>query len=140
VRLVVDTNVLLSGLFWRGAPHTLLERARSGELTLVTSPALLAELANVLARPRFVEHLGAAGKSVPSVLADLQVLADTISPPPLAQRVCRDPDDDDVLACAVAARADLIVTGDADLLSLASYEGIPIVAAAYALERSLAHR
>lgn len=48
VRAVVDTNVLLSGLLWHGAPHALLEQVRTGALTLVSSPALLAELAGVI--------------------------------------------------------------------------------------------
>ena len=53
VRAVVDTNVLLSGLFWRGRPHALMERVRTGALTLISSPALLAELAEVMNRPKF---------------------------------------------------------------------------------------
>ena len=50
VRAVVDTNVLLSGLFWRGRPHALIEQVRAGTLTLISSPALLAELAEVMNR------------------------------------------------------------------------------------------
>ena len=51
VRAVIDTNVLLSGLFWRGAPHALIEHLRAGTLVMVSSPALLAELAELIARP-----------------------------------------------------------------------------------------
>ena len=53
MRAVLDTNVLLSGLFWHGAPHALLERVRDSALTLVSSPALLAELAEVIGRAKF---------------------------------------------------------------------------------------
>ena len=53
VRAVVDTNVLLSGLFWRGRPHALMEQVRGGTLTLISSRALLAELAEVMNRPKF---------------------------------------------------------------------------------------
>ena len=63
----------------------------------------------------------------------LSELAEVIVPPPLPQPVCRDPDDDHVLACALAAQADLIVSGDADLLDLREYRSIRIVAAAEAL-------
>ena len=51
MRAVVDTNVLLSGLLWRGTPHRLIEEVRAGALTLLTSPALLAELGEVIRRP-----------------------------------------------------------------------------------------
>jgi putative PIN family toxin of toxin-antitoxin system len=53
MRAVIDTNVLLSGLLWRGAPHELLEQVRNGKLTLISSPALLSELADVISRPKF---------------------------------------------------------------------------------------
>jgi putative PIN family toxin of toxin-antitoxin system len=53
VRAVVDTNVLLSGLFWRGSPNALMEQIRAGALSLISSPALLAELAEVMNRPKF---------------------------------------------------------------------------------------
>ena len=53
----------------------------------------------------------------------------------MPQPVCRDPDDDEVLALAIAAHVDLIVSGDNDLLSLASFEGIPIIAPAEAVKR-----
>jgi predicted nucleic acid-binding protein len=57
-----------------------------------------------------------------------------IDPSPLHQSVCRDPDDDEVLALAVAAQVDLIISGDDDLLSLGSFAGVPIVDAAAALK------
>jgi uncharacterized protein len=64
-----------------------------------------------------------------------QLAAEVVEPPPLAQPVCRDPDDDEVLALALAARVDLIVSGDSDLLVLQAFEGIPIVTPAQALLR-----
>lgn len=65
-------------------------------------------------------------------------MAEVIDPPPLAQPVCRDKDDDAVLALAMAAQADLVISGDDDLLSLISFEGIPILMPAQALQRVLA--
>jgi predicted nucleic acid-binding protein len=62
-------------------------------------------------------------------------LADIVDPQPLPAPVCRDPDDDHVLACALAAQVTLIVSGDTDLLELHPYQGIPILAAAVALQR-----
>jgi hypothetical protein len=60
VRAVVDTNVLLSGLFWRGKPHALIEQVRAGALNLISSPGLLAKLAEVMPRPKF-EAAGSVG-------------------------------------------------------------------------------
>jgi uncharacterized protein len=66
-------------------------------------------------------------------VAEVQRLAEVIDPVPLPKPVCRDPDDDQVLALALAAKAELIVSGDADLLSLGTFEGIAIVAPADAM-------
>jgi len=135
IRAVLDTNVVLSGLLWHGTPHALLERVREGTLTFISSPALLAELAEVIARPQFDAILARSNTSRERSLAELRELAEVIAPPPLAQPVCRDPDDDAVLALGVAAKADFIVSGDRDLLSLKSFQNIPIVTPAEALRR-----
>lgn len=103
--LFLDTNVLLLGLLWRRPAYALLEQVRNGSVTFISSPELFAELAEV------------------------------IDPPPLSQPVCRDPDDDAVLALARAALADVIVSGDDDSLSLASFDDIPILSPAQALAR-----
>jgi uncharacterized protein len=135
VRAVIDTNVLLSGLLWRGPPHALIEHARAGMLTVVSSPALLAELAEVIARVKFQTILARSNTNPERMLAELQQLAEIVDPPPLPAPVSRDRDDDAVLALAVACQADLIVSGDADLLTLGTHAGIPIVDAANALVR-----
>jgi len=135
VRAVVDTNVLLSGLFWRGRPHALIEQVRAGTLTLISSPALLAELAEVMNRPKFQVIVARTNTDPERTLADLRRLAEIIDPPPLTAPVSRDPSDDAVLALAAASQADLIITGDADLLTLGSHAGIPIVDPAEAVTR-----
>jgi uncharacterized protein len=135
MRAVIDTNVLLSGLLWRGPAYALLEQVRNGSVTFISSPALLAELAEVLARPKFDAVLSRSNSSRQQMLAQVRMLAEVIDPPPLAQPVCRDPDDDAVLALARAAQADVIVSGDDDLLSLTSFDSIPILNPAQALAR-----
>lgn len=127
MRAVIDTNVLLSGLLWHGAPHVLLEHVRTGALGLISSPALLAEFEEVIGRPKFDAILKASNTSRDHVLAEMRQLPEVIAPRALSQPVCRDPDDDEVLALAVAAQADLIVSGDSDLLSLKQYSNIPIL-------------
>ena len=135
MRAVIDTNVLLSGLLWRGAPHELLEQVRNGELTLISSPALLSELADVISRPKFDAILVRSNTSRSHTLDELHRLVEVIEPPPLPQPVCRDADDDEVLATAIAGQADLIVSGDDDLLSLKIHQDIPIVTPAEAVQR-----
>lgn len=135
MRAVIDTNVLLSGLLWHGQPHMLLEHVRAGTLAMVSSPALLAELADVIGRAKFDAILVRARTSREQALAEVRQLAEVIEPPPLAAPVCRDPDDDEVLALALAAQVDLIVTGDDDLLVLQDFERIPIITPAQALQR-----
>jgi len=137
MRAVIDTNVLLSALLWGGTPRALLEHVRNGTVTLISSPALLAELARVIDRPKFDVILLRTNTSRAQTLAEVRLLAEVIDPPPLAQPVCRDKDDDAVLALALAAQADIVISGDDDLLCLASFEGIPILMPAQALQKVL---
>lgn len=137
MRIVLDTNVVLSALLWRGTPYHLLSAiSQRPELRLYSSTALLEELADVLARPTANRRLTLIGRSAGAVLADYVeaiVLADPGSVPRV---VAGDVDDDQVIAAAVAARADLIVTGDRKhLLPLGSHQGIAIVEAAEALRQ-----
>ena len=138
MRAVIDTNVLVSALLWGGTPRALLEQARNGTVTLISSPALLAELARVLERPKFDVILQRSNTSRLQTLAQVRQLAEVIAPPPLAQPVCRDPDDDAVLALALSAQADFVISGDDDLLSLHPFDGIQILTPAQGLQRVLA--
>jgi putative PIN family toxin of toxin-antitoxin system len=137
MRAVIDTNVLLSALLWGGTPHALMEHVRNGTVTLISSPALLAELACVIDRPKFDEILLRTNTSRTQTLAEVRLLAEVIDPPPLAQPVCRDKDDDAVLALALAAHAEIVISGDDDLLCLNPFEGIPILMPAQALQKVL---
>ncbi len=133
MRAVIDTNVLLAGLLWRGPSHALLEHVRADTVSLISSPALLAELADVIGRAKFDAILTQTNTSRERSLAEVRRLAEVIEPPPLPQPVCRDADDDQVLALAISAKVELIVSGDNDLLSLGSFEGIPIITPAQAV-------
>lgn len=135
MHIVVDTNTVLSGLLWGGPPRHLIDLARARSLTLGTSLILLAELAEVIARDKFAHRVQLAGLSAAELVQDYRHLAHVVEPQPLPAPASRDPDDDHVLACALAARADLIVTRDFDLLDLNTYQNIPIVNAAEALSR-----
>lgn len=140
VRIIIDTNVLLSGLLWHGTPHALLNHVRSGAAELVMSHALLDELADVISRRKFASILARTTRTPERILSEMQALAEIVIAPPLPLPVCRDPDDDAVLACALAAHADWIVSGDDDLLTLKEFQHIPIITAAEAMERLVAQK
>lgn len=134
MRLVTDTNVVVSGLLWLGNPGRLLEAAAHGRMTLYTSPVLVTELRSTLSYARLAQRVERSGLTLEELLTRYLNVAIVVEPPTVP-RIVRDPDDDHVLACALAARADLIVSGDTDLLDLKTYQGIPILTAAEALRR-----
>ena len=133
MRIVADTNTALSGLLWQGPPRRLIELARQRAVTLCTSTALLAELAEVIGRGKFAARVHDAGVAAAQLVEDYARLAEIVVPASLTEPVSRDPDDDLVLATAFAAEASLIVTGDRDLLTLGTFRDIRILAAADAL-------
>ncbi|OFZ86350.1 MAG: putative toxin-antitoxin system toxin component, PIN family [Betaproteobacteria bacterium RIFCSPLOWO2_12_FULL_62_58] len=127
MRAVADTNTVVSGLLWYGAPRTFLDTARAGAISLYTSGALLAELADVLPRAKLAKRVAASGMSVKELARRYALLAQRITPAEIDPVVLADADDDAVIACALAARADLIVSGDKRVRNLKTYHGIRIV-------------
>lgn len=96
---------------------------------------LVDELSEVLHRKKLAKDVRATGLTPAQMIGNYRRLAELVSTRKLAQQVSRDVDDDAVLACAIAANADLIVSGDDDLLELKAYQGIPILNPAEALKR-----
>lgn len=128
MRVVLDTNVLVSALISRGSPARLLDAARSGHFELCTSERLLTELLDVLQRPPIALRIERAGLAADEVVSQLRRMALVLTPHVVPPVIASDPDDDHVLAAALEAGADLIASGDRrDLLPLGSYRGIPIV-------------
>ena len=135
MRLVVDTNILISAFFWGGVPGRILEAARQERCIIVSSEFLLAELLTVLQKSKFAERLQQMNRTPQQFLQNYRALVEVVGVVPLPQPICDDPDDDNVLACAISGDADAIVSGDDDLLRLESYAGIPILKSAEFLER-----
>ena len=120
MRVVFDTNVLYSALAAKGFCEEVVDEA-AGACVLVWSNHLRGELEKVLTRRH---QIGPATQTTLSAYAEL---CEFVTPTSLPKRVCRDKNDDVVLATAVTGKADVIVTGDDDLLVLKSYQGIRIV-------------
>ena len=133
MRLVLDTNVVVSGLLWKGTPAQLIEAAQADAVELCASRTLLAELTRILRRTKFDKAIAASGMSLDAVITGYIELATLVVPRPIPPTILNDPDDDHVLGCALAAKVDLIVSGDQDLLTLKLFSGIPIVTAAEAV-------
>jgi uncharacterized protein len=135
MNIVLDTNTVICGLFWKGAPRQVLDLARSGTFTLFTSPELLAELGKVLERQKFSTRLVQANISIEELVLGYASLAITVRPHKIAAVIKADPDDDKVLACAKTANAEIIASGDSHLLDLKEYEGIKIMTVNLLLEQ-----
>jgi len=130
MRVTVDNNIVISAFLWGGNSSRVLDSARSGSIILFTSQALIEELVGVLSRERFSRHLAAVESSVTEIVDQFKALSELIDAPDIEPVVIRDPDDDAVIACAVASQSDVIVSGDKDLLDLQLFGHIRIMKAA----------
>lgn len=124
-KVILDTNVLVSALFWSGAEAAVVELVESGILEGYTSPAIIDELTRVLRYPRF----GLTKEEVENASDYYKTIFVVVRPEARIDAIREDPDDNRLLECALEARADLIVTGDRHLLKICSYGGTRIVRA-----------
>jgi uncharacterized protein len=123
-RVVADTNIYVSAMMFAGLPGSLLDLGLLQAFTLVISPPLLDELEDKL-RVKF----GVTAEDAATIRAKLEGVADVVAPDFVLDVVKDDPDDNRVLECAVAGKADYIVSGDRHLLKLKAHAGIPILTA-----------
>ena len=123
MRVVLDTNVFISAVFFAGPPYKILEAWRDGKIRIVLSPEILAEY----------QRVGVAlaelypGVELDPILDLLTVKAQLIEAPELPEPACQDPDDDKFLACALASKTKILVSGDKHLLKMNGYRGIEVV-------------
>ena len=123
MRIILDTNVLVSGIFFSGPPFRILKAWRDNKLQLVVSTDILDEYQRVAA------ILGEKYSQVDisPVLDLLTMNSDIVTAPPLPEPVSVDPDDDKFIACALAADTKLIVSGDRHLLDVDGYQEIRVL-------------
>ena len=137
LRAVLDTNTFVSSLLVKsGPPARALDAWRDRRYVLATSPAIISEIRATLRYPRIRRKYAVTNGDVSQLVALLE--RDALVVPGLADvagSVPDDPADEKILACAVEARADLVVTGDHHLLDLREYKGIAIVTVYEFLER-----
>ncbi len=134
MRVVLDTNTIISAILWGGIPWQVYQSALSEQYILLSSEILLDELDKVLRRPKFIPMLSAVNKSVDAVVTAHRNIVESVTPVELSPDVVRDPKDRAILACAIGGDAQYIVSGDKDLLVLHEFHKIPILNAARFLE------
>ena len=123
MRVVLDTNVFVSGVFFSGPPASILEAWRDGQVVLVISAIIMEEYRRVgLALATRYE-----GVDLDPLLALLAVHAELVEAPELPAPVCEDPDDDKFLACPLASGTSVVVSGDRHLLRVSGWAGIQVL-------------
>ena len=139
MRIVIDTNIWVSGLLWRGNPWKLLSLAEAGEVELCMAPEMLNELAAVLRYKRLQPRLEQLGVTPAELTAYALGLASMFEVPPGDPIVTADPDDDVFLQCAMIAGAACVVSGDRHLHDLGSYQDVPILTVSEFLSQEFPH-
>ncbi|MEO1353992.1 MAG: putative toxin-antitoxin system toxin component, PIN family [Cyanobacteria bacterium J06635_15] len=127
MRVVIDVNVWVSGLLWGGVPGQVLKLAYESQITSCVSAELLLELETTLRRSKFRDRLQQRQQTVDGFVAIATAVSTTVQITDLTLPDLRDPADTKILATAIAAMADNLITGDQDLLVLQEFQGIPIM-------------
>lgn len=123
MRRVLDTNVFVSGVFFSGPSYRILEAWRDGKLRLIISPEILREY------ERVGEELADRFPAIDlrPILELATVEAELFTPRELPEPICADPDDDKFIACALAGKSRMVVSGDKHLLKLSGFRGIQVL-------------
>ncbi len=132
MKVVADTNVIVSAIVFGGKPQAILDLAQDGQIELFISDDILAETTRIL-RDKFHR----TPEQLRNDIMALEATTTHVKPTERIEAVRGDADDDRILECAVAAGAETVVTGDAHLLSLGSFRGIRIQRVAEFLAASL---
>ncbi len=127
IKITVDTNVLVSATFWSGASYQIIQLVESHKVELILSPSILEEFSEVLDYPEIQEKITGKNLEMKMTVAKIKELATIVHPSEKLNVVKDDPDDDNIIECAVAGKVDYIISQDKHLLNLKSYAGIKII-------------
>jgi uncharacterized protein len=126
IRLVADTNILISALFWRGNPYKVLRLCMQGKAKLVVSLGMLSELSSILIREK---KFGLSEREVEAYIDLILSHSELVDVKTKVNAIKEDRSDNKFLSCAVDGRAVFVVSGDSHLLKLRAFRGIRIVSA-----------
>lgn len=123
MKIILDTNVIVSGIFFSGPPYEILKSWRNGKFKIVVSQEILLEY------QRIAEKLNQKFPmiNIQPMIDLLTVKADLVIGPELPIQICKDPGDDKFISCALASNSKIIITGDKHLLNVNGYEGLEII-------------
>jgi uncharacterized protein len=135
LRAVIDTNILVSGLIRKqGLPGQVLRRLRDGDFSIIYSVPIMVEVVDVLSRPQIQRKYQVMSDDITALINLVRLRGELVSPNRKID-TCRDPKDNRFLEAAIEGNADMIVSGDKDLLDLVDFETIPIISTAEFLAR-----
>lgn len=134
MRIIIDTNIFISSLFWPGHSHQIIKLAEKGKVTIYASPQIIEELFKVLKRQKFQPLLEESSTTITEIFEKMLDLVSLVSPNTNVKIITADSDDNKFLACALAARASFIVSGDRHQLDLGEFKNIPILTSREFLE------
>ncbi len=120
--VVIDTNIYISAIFWKGKPRQVIDLGRDEKINILTSAAIEEEIADKLKTKFNLDK-----NEISQILSDFSTFTKLVSATDRIQAVPDDPDDDKIIECAVSGKADYIVSGDRHLLKLEEYAGITIL-------------
>ena len=126
LRVVLDSNVIISGFLFGGLPARIFASAADGFVECFTSLSILDEIRDVLQRPKF----GLPAEKALALIGELHDLCRIVTPTGKVRAIAADPDDNVVLECAAAAKAHFTVSGDSHLLDMGQWRGIRILSPA----------
>jgi len=124
VRIVLDTNVFVSGVLSEGVPAQILTAWKSGQLKVVTSPAIIKEIQYISNKFAYQKNVG-FDEYLELLLDNAEICQPVWTEG--STSISRDPDDDKFIVCALAAGVEILVSGDKDLTSISGYKGIKVL-------------
>jgi putative PIN family toxin of toxin-antitoxin system len=136
IKVVLDTNIYISGILFAGKPREVLDLAIKGKIHVFISPDILSELRDVLSIKKFCF----SPERVDIIIREIESITTMVNPAKKYSIVSHDSDDNIIIDCAMESRVEYIITGDNDLLCLNKYKSITIINPALFIEEYLDRR